>query len=223
MSMMDMVLLFFSVAVGIIAICTVVFKVARWTGDVNHDRKAFRELMERVLGELKEISDGIRGVRDDIKGVRDDIKGVRDDIKVVSDEVKGVRDDIKEVNGGVKEILMRLPSESSGHSSPLRLTGQGRSMSRDLKARDWAETKTAEFADRLRGKQPFEVHEFSLKYVREEFRPDAEWDARIGACAYENGMTRDKVLDVLALELRDALLELLAKGDSASRENASVR
>ena len=36
----------------------------------------------------------------------------------------------------------------------------------------------------------------------------AELDAEILSCAYEKALSREKVLDVLAVELRDSLLEL---------------
>ena len=201
----------------IIAIASVSFKVSRWAAGVDIDRSIFRDLMEKVVEELKGIRDDIRGVRDDIRGVNDGIKRVDDGIKRVDDGIKGVRDDIRGVNDGIQEVLSRLPppSEPMLKSSPLRLSEQGKEMSRRMGVREWAKATAADFAEGLRGKQPYEVHEFCFRYVKEEFRPEGDWDAKIGACAYESGMGRDKVLDVLAIELRDVLLDRLG-GDAPS-------
>ena len=146
-----------SIIVSALAVGALIFRVGKWVGSVESDRKDFREF----------------------------IKEVRDDIK---------------------EILGRLPPSSVARGSPLQLTDLGRSISETLSAREWAEKTASAIADRAQDKQPYEIQEFCFDYIKKEFSPAAELETRIGMCAYENGIDRDEVLNVLAIELRDVLM-----------------
>lgn len=119
-----------------------------------------------------------------------------------------IRTDIKEIRASIHAIFIRLPSSPVTGDSPLRLTGLGKSISKALSGRAWAEELAPELAERVRGCQPYEIHDVCFDYVRNEFEPTADLDAKIRACAYEHAMSRDQVLDVVAVELRDRLLEL---------------
>lgn len=113
---------------------------------------------------------------------------------------------MNEVRDDIKKILGRLPSASISSGSPIQLTDLGREISTKLGAREWAEKAAAKLGERVKGKQPYEVQEISFNYVKEEFSPTNELETKIGMCAYESGIDRDGVLDVLAVELRDTLL-----------------
>ena len=56
--------------------------------------------------------------------------------------------------------------------------------------------------------QPYDIQEFCRQYLRDEFNPDRDLELKIKATAFENGIDRHQVLDVLAVELRDKLLTL---------------
>ena len=58
-----------------------------------------------------------------------------------------------------------------------------------------------------RDRDPCTIQEACFKYVADEFQPDADMEAKIRLCAFENGIDRDQVVRVLAVELRDQLLE----------------
>ena len=60
--------------------------------------------------------------------------------------------------------------------------------------------------DRIDGKQPYEIHDICFEYIHGELHPSPEIDVVIRLCAYENGVTRQAVLEVMAIELRDRLL-----------------
>lgn len=112
---------------------------------------------------------------------------------------------MKEVRNDIKTILGRLPPPTLGHNSPLRLTDLGREVSRELEATAWAQHLVVALQGELSGKPDYEVHEFCFDYVR-DYQPAPEMDSQIKACAYEHGIDREAVLNVLAIELRDALL-----------------
>ena len=60
----------------------------------------------------------------------------------------------------------------------------------------------------IEGKTPYEIQEKCFDYVRHEYRPPDEVETRIKTCAYDHGIKRGQVLDVLAVELRDKLLAM---------------
>ena len=116
---------------------------------------------------------------------------------------------VVEIRRDIKDILDRLPNATTAADSPLRLTDLGKAVSDTLDARGWAERNFECLTPRVQGREPYEVYDFCSKFVNEEYELDAEQDAKISACAYENGISRKKVLDVLVVELRDKLLEEL--------------
>ena len=126
----------------------------------------------------------------------------------VNTDRKGVNDFMKEIRDDVKEILGRLAPSPLAGGSPLRLTDLGKSISVTLEAKAWAERTAQGLQAQIEGKQPYEIHEISFAHVKDDFTPTDEQDARIKSCAYENALPRGKVLDVMAVELRDKLLEL---------------
>ena len=113
-----------------------------------------------------------------------------------------------EIREDIKRILGRLPSATVGGHSPLQLTELGQSISEALDAPRWAEGSARMLAVRAKGKLPFDIQDFCMRYVHHEFHPSADLEAKIKSCAYENGIDSKQVLDVLAIELRDKLLTL---------------
>ena len=114
---------------------------------------------------------------------------------------------MEEVRNDIKEILGRLPPAPVAGGGPIQLTDLGRDISKALQAREWAEGEAAALGERVKGKPPYEVQAICYDYGKKEFHPTDEQEAKIRMCAYENALDRDKVLDVLAIELRDVLLK----------------
>ena len=118
-----------------------------------------------------------------------------------------VRDDIKEIRKDIRELFKWIPSAAVDKSSPLQLTELGKTISAELKASDWVKQTVPALLVRVEGKDPYEIQEFCLEYVTEEFIPSEDMDREVRTCAYENGLTKRQVLEVLAVELRDELLK----------------
>lgn len=112
-----------------------------------------------------------------------------------------------EIRGDIKQIFKRLPSETVSGDSPLQLTEKGRSISQSLNADRWAKEIAPTLAQRVEGMVPYDIQEFCRSYVRDEFRPPPDLEVKIKECAYQNALDRHSVLDVLAVELRDQLLQ----------------
>ena len=130
--------------------------------------------------------------------------------KVDSDRTD-FRDFMKEVRKDIKEILSSLSSTVTEKSSPLKLTELGQSISDRLKASEWAKQTAPNVIDDVTGKHPYEIQNFCLDYVRRDIRLTPNMDEEVKSCAYDNGITKRQVLEVLAIELRDELIEALWK------------
>ena len=74
-----------------------------------------------------------------------------------------------------------------------------------LRAEEWAAGIAANAVREVVGKRPFEIEEFSRRYVASNLDPKIE--ERVAACAYEFGTERDLVKPVLWVVLRDELMQ----------------
>ena len=111
-----------------------------------------------------------------------------------------------EVRDDLKKILSRLQPSVFAGESPIELTELGKSISKRLNAKDWAEEHAgAPLRNEVRGREPYKVQEMCFEYAQ-KYEPAEDMESMIQTIAYENGIKREAVLDVLALELRDRLI-----------------
>ena len=111
-----------------------------------------------------------------------------------------------EIRADIKKIFLRLPSSTLSEESPLQLTELGRGISERLEAPRWASETAEKVRPRTKGMVPYDIQEFCRLYVRDDYEPSQEMEESIKACAYEHGLDRQQVLDVLAIALRDRLI-----------------
>ena len=116
-------------------------------------------------------------------------------------------DFMKEIRTDIKKIFERLPSPTLSENSPLGLNALGQSISGKLRGRTWAEQVAKQLADTVQGKSPYEIQSQCFDFV-EEAELGQSMRKAVLDCAYENGISEDQVLDVLAIELRDIVLSL---------------
>ena len=115
---------------------------------------------------------------------------------------------MQEIRDELGKILDRLVPQPITRSSPLQLTDLGQTISASVRALEIAEELAPVLRDRTEGRLPYEVQQACFDYVLgEEYEPDEETETRIKVCAYENGVEREAVLRVIAIELRDLLLQ----------------
>lgn len=120
--------------------------------------------------------------------------------------IEAASKDIREIRDDIKKMLQWHPSKTVSSDSPLKLTELGRKISEALDAAELAADLAAELRSRAEGKHAYDIQELAFLFIRDEYGPGAEIEAKIKQCAYDNGLDRDEVLDVLAIELRDRLL-----------------
>ena len=114
----------------------------------------------------------------------------------------------KSFDSFVSEVRRALPKITVSGESPLRLTDLGRLISEQIEAEVWAGTLVDELALFIVDMTAeFEVHEFAREYVEgAAFELSPDFQRRIDACAYQNGITPEQVKGVLVVVLRDNLL-----------------
>ena len=120
-----------------------------------------------------------------------------------------------EIRDDVKKILVAMPQNVLAATSPVRLSDLGKEVSESIGAAAWAEHTASEFVDGMKDKNAYEVQEFCINYMRNEYVPTTDEDRSFKECAYEHGIKLKQVLDVCALELRDKLLRLLSPAHQA--------
>ena len=129
-------------------------------------------------------------------------------LKTSADSDRSIlRDFMKEIREDIKKIFERLPSPTLSGNSPLRLNTLGQSISGKLRGRTWAEQVAKQLVGTVQGKSPYEIQSQCFDFV-EQAELEQSMRKAVLDCAYENGISEDQVLDVLAIELRDIVLSL---------------
>ena len=114
-----------------------------------------------------------------------------------------------EIREKIEQIFQRLEMLSGrkgiGPASPLALNELGKKVSNSLNFSAWVVQLADDHYERTEEMSPYEIQEFCFAHVRRIELPDDK-KREIQDCAFENGMSVQAVLDVLAIELRDKLL-----------------
>ena len=131
----------------------------------------------------------------------------------VNEDRKSFKKFMEEVKEKLDKILERLPAVPFVGSSPLRLTDLGQKMSAQVGGKEWVARIVPDLINDVAGMPPYEIQEFCINYMTQTFRPTPAQLAKLQECAYESGLEVSNVLKVLAVELRDKLLELTEQND----------
>ncbi len=118
---------------------------------------------------------------------------------------------IEKIENKLDQILDRiskLSHETLETKSPPRLNALGLEVSKELGAPAWAKKIAPELVPQVRGKQDYEIQKLSFDRTRTSTLVDEEMEIKVEICAYERGLVKGDVLDVLAIELRDELLSI---------------
>ena len=139
-----------------------------------------------------------------LDGVDKRLDGVDKRLDTLTDTVqKGFAN----VRAEIASICGQTPASTLARGSPIRLSDLGKQVSERINAKALAQTLVPALRDQADDKSSaYDVQELCFAYVKEEWPIPAETDIEIRSCAFENGLKRDQVLDVVAVELRDLLL-----------------
>ena len=113
-----------------------------------------------------------------------------------------VGDNIKVIQEDIKKLLSWQTSKTITAESPLKLTALGKKISESIDAAGLADSLASHLRAEAEGKQAYDIQELVFSFVRDEYHPSEQIESKIKQCAYDCGLARDEVLDVIALELR---------------------
>jgi len=124
------------------------------------------------------------------------------------DFMREIKDDISDIRNSIFNISTQMTSKVAGNQSPIQLTNLGKEISAQIDAPAWAEKLAEKAKENVKGKEPYDIQEFSFKYVQNHKNYLDEERILIRKIAYEKGLTEFEVRQVLGIELRDRLLTI---------------
>ncbi len=127
--------------------------------------------------------------------------------------MKRVDDSLKPIDGKFTKIFDTLiKKQAIASDSPLQLTNFGNEISDTVGVEELARELAPELFDELASKDEYTIQERCSEYVRNEWQPSSEIETVIRKTAFQEGIDRKVVLDVIAIVLRDRII-LKTKGD----------
>ena len=129
-----------------------------------------------------------------------------------TEDRKRFREVLDEIREDIKKIFRRLPPVEAAGSSPLRLTDLGHAISKDVGGVAWAIRTAPDLEDQVDGMEAFEIQRFCFDHAADSDTFDDAMKRAIQKSVYERGVREEQVVRVLAIELRDKLLEITGQG-----------
>ncbi|MCY4186216.1 MAG: hypothetical protein OXC82_11790 [Rhodobacteraceae bacterium] len=165
-----------------------------------------------VLGNgLISIGIWIGNVNSDRNSFKEFMREIREDIKKLGKRLAKLSDDITVIKTQ-KSVLKT--------GSLISLTEFGKKISEEIGAKDFAQKEAKEFfrLDAIQSKNVYDIQRFSLEYIHIDFEPNEEYLSKMKEVSYKNGIPLGETKDVLAIELRDALLQMIKEqnGDDST-------
>ena len=202
-------------AILILAVISLGIWMAKWFAKYEQWARGmdeFREDTKKALAELRaDTNKAIAELRADTNKAIAELRA--DTNKAIAELRVDTNKALAEIRADIKKLIAATPHVLAG-TSPLRLTDLGEEVSQCVSAAALAEQMAPGLIDEMKGKHAYEVQEFCIDYMRDEYQPTTEQDQSFKECAYEQGIKLKQVLDVCAIELRDKLLHLLDSKDT---------
>ena len=212
------------------SVLTLTFVSGTWVGKVNSFIRTVTKFMERIDSNIKglrsdvndlqvenkalsagmdQIRTDVNQIRTDVDEVRTDLNEVRTDLNEVRTDVSGIKNKLVVMEEDIDALFTRAQTSPTSGGSPLKLTEIGDEVSQLLAADEWAKSIAPSLVASVRGMRSFEIQEFCSNFLRSNFSPTSDQGLKVRACAYEFALTRNEVLNVMMVELRDELFRLL--------------
>ena len=169
-------------ALGIIgSVAVLIFKAGRWF-----------QSTESLKTDVSSLKTDVGSLKTDVDSLKTDVGSLKTRVGSLEAEVGSMKELMgkfaEELRSDIKQIMLRLPPpQGTASQSPVELTDFGRVLSSDVGGRDWARETAARLVDRIRGRQPLEVHEFSMDYILNDANFPEEFHRKMRECVSEPG------------------------------------
>lgn len=124
-----------------------------------------------------------------------------------NESVGAVKKSLRKLEDNSDQILLILAPEAKG-SSPLQLTELGDRIAESIGSIGVVTEVYKNLVNRTKEKTPYQVQKICLDYMENEFSPSVELKEAIENCAFENGVLPRNIRRVIAILVRNALLEI---------------
>ena len=140
---------------------------------------------------------------DSFKGT---ITKIQEDMK---DAVREIKEAVTKIQAGINGLQNELASKTLTPGSPLKPNELGKKVSKAIGVPSIVKGLATGLSEKAKGKHPYDIQELCFNFVRDDYDPSDEVEKNIKEFAYEHGISRADVMDVLAVELRDEILLLV--------------
>ncbi len=106
----------------------------------------------------------------------------------------------------IYERLLTLTSKTVGAGSPLALTSLGKEVAEDINAKEISSTVFNRVAIGIEDCSAYDIQNRCFDFIRNRWEVPSNIDLKIKESAFKNGITKQDVLDVIAIVLRDQIL-----------------
>ncbi len=153
-----------------------------------------------------------RGKVQELDGFGEWKGSVNTDRKAFRTFMKEVRKELRAINKSFQELFARLDPPLLQRSSPLSLTEFGEKLAEELDAQEIAERLSPKIMQKLgQGSQAYTINDMCFDYITgDDYEPTDDEAARISKVAYEHGLKRRQLREILAVVLRDRVLQTLS-------------
>ncbi len=191
---------------------------AEWKGRID-------TVLERIMDELREVRlrlnrmderlNGLDGRLNGLDGKLDRVEGRLDRVEERLDKVderldcvdRKIETNSTAINQLRQIVFTRLNIPSVTSESPLRLSELGKTLSEEIDAGAWVERIADQLKVSVAGKDAYEIQSFCFDYVENTDQYSDQERRIIHKVAYQRGIMAEEIRRVLAIELRDKLLE----------------
>lgn len=146
----------------------------------------------------------------EIGGLKEDVGDLKEEVGGLKEEVGGLARLVQDVGSKLGRVLTQNP-QLVRPGSPVQLTKKGREAAAALHTDIWAAPHVKALLEESKDLKEYEIYALCLTYVQDN---RDIWPRNADEVAYEHGTLVEAMATVLAIVLRDKLLELLGSEPS---------
>lgn len=168
---------------GVMGIVLLIFRVGEWKGTLSQTVNRLEKDAETERPRTQDDAEWKGGVNSLLERIREDL-----------DELRRI-------------VFAKFGIPLVSSQSPLQLTKLGKTVSQEIGARKWVERVADGLSSQTEASDAYEIQTFCFEYVERLDQYLDEERRAIRQTAFQRGLKAKEVRRVLAIELRDELLE----------------
>ncbi|MDE2826981.1 MAG: hypothetical protein OXL40_06685 [Bacteroidota bacterium] len=134
---------------------------------------------------------------------------VQKDLSAINKFMARVDEKFENINQTFFKVFARLSGNVASDNSPRQLNDLGKEIAKLINADTWSKQLSYVVYPKLTSKESYDIQEFSLMYVWNDNNYTDQERQLLRRVAFEKGISENEVQEVLGLELRDKLLEMI--------------